>query len=177
MKMPIVSMNKMAMNESVATTCCYRQVPTASVVYWEVLHGGWIGKGYVEKLNFSTGFTGLDGKNIMKALYDFKGASVTTLAGTSVEKVAYNGNAEQWYFWPEGFPTDTDPVKPSYDVYDFGKFLGASVISCKHDTQDCIYKEYAIELVDNYHFDATSAHGGITKWAQGHSVAGGQYSS
>ncbi len=46
MLMPIVSMNKMAMNESVAATCCYRQVPSPTNVYWEVLNGGWIGNGF-----------------------------------------------------------------------------------------------------------------------------------
>ncbi len=46
MLMPIVSMNKMAMNESVAATCCYRQVPSPTNVYWEVLNGGWLGNGF-----------------------------------------------------------------------------------------------------------------------------------
>ena len=47
MVMPVVTINKMAMNESVASTCCYRDVVTPTAVYWEVLHGGSIGSGFV----------------------------------------------------------------------------------------------------------------------------------
>ncbi|MDR0928126.1 MAG: hypothetical protein LBM74_00240 [Oscillospiraceae bacterium] len=42
MLMPIVSMNKMAMNESVAATCCYRFISENAVIYQEILHGGYI---------------------------------------------------------------------------------------------------------------------------------------
>ena len=50
MKMPVISMTPMAMNESVCATCCYRVVVSPTNYYWEVLHGGWIGQrpgGYV----------------------------------------------------------------------------------------------------------------------------------
>ena len=40
MKMPIVSLNAMAMNESVAATCCYKQEQINGYFYETVLSGG-----------------------------------------------------------------------------------------------------------------------------------------
>ena len=42
MKMPIVSLNNMAMNESVAATCCYRTDNINGAVVRCVLNGGWL---------------------------------------------------------------------------------------------------------------------------------------
>ncbi|HIQ62050.1 MAG TPA: hypothetical protein IAA66_00510, partial [Candidatus Avichristensenella intestinipullorum] len=46
MLMPIVSMNKMSMNESVAASCCWRYVLGVHEQYPEILHGGKIGTTY-----------------------------------------------------------------------------------------------------------------------------------
>ena len=50
MLMPIVSMNKMSMNESVAASCCWRYVLGVHEQYPEILHGGKIGTTYEVKL-------------------------------------------------------------------------------------------------------------------------------
>ena len=47
---PIVYLSGMAMNESVAATCCYRETASQTNVYWSVLNGGWIGQAYVTEL-------------------------------------------------------------------------------------------------------------------------------
>ena len=158
MLMPIVSMNKMAMNESVATSCCWRNVTTAHKEYPEILHGGYVGTAYVEKYVTKTAYAGMS-KTLFNLPYDYKG----------------NGLTEPYISAPIYYDPDTTPgiwryVGDEAPVHTehFGK-------ACKHEDGYCEYLELSREYRTNQHMDSTSKHGNITKWAEPHTSM--QYSS
>lgn len=173
MLMPIVSMNKMAMNESVATTCCYRQVasnPTA--LYWDVLHGGWIGNGYGTatdtwkdayapykntswlSTSFGRDLSGTDA-NIV-ALFSGNTLNYGTGSGTETAK---------WYVnsWVSGQSLDTAIYNASSGTVSY-----ADGSACDHTSPSCKYRDYGYGYLTNKHFEATSAHASVTKWAEPH---------
>ena len=173
---PIVSMNRMAMNESVAMTCCYRDVVTPTAVYWEVLHGGWIGSGYAEGWVKNPDYLDLD-DSWLAYKYDLIFMEAGNLAGGGSlglgaatpsklmkERLGYgeyvNSSSileKNWYV----FDTQslwTGPVS-------LGEFLATYVIpirpggTCDHKTDpNCVYGSFEKAFVTDYHFEAKTAH-------------------
>lgn len=183
MMMPIVSMNKMAMNESVATTCCYRKVPTATVLYWEVLHGGWVGNGFVERTLTKAKYDGMASWTLSLGVdWDWIDDVVDSnvAKGSKTYEVITVGSVKRLY-GPVGVDgTDPEIIESSVQSAFFNIF-GDAVKA----TQDCDHSDMSkckMKYLDQYyaidqHFEATSSHtvNSGQKWNKAHDA--NQYSS
>ncbi len=169
MLMPIVSMNKMAMNESVAATCCYRQVASPTNVYWEVLNGGWIGSGYVdvrarkseslkawEVFNFDLkGWLNTDGSiNAAPAV-----STVVNPDGTTTYGVVWGGSV----ITLDAFFT---PSVSGQSTFTRGGYCDHKVTG----TNVCAYYDQSPQYKSNYHFEAKSKHAELSSWATPHAA-------
>ncbi len=166
MLMPIVSMNKMAMNESVATSCCYREVVDVTNVVWKTLYGGYIGTAYKDDVT-----TNRHGATAAQVSF------VTSNLGYDIlwqDKLATYNNAQIGWGPAWGSSTSTWIVTNSSPVANqpLTEWLSANGIStstCKHDDASCYYKDYATQIVPNQHIGATAKHDtGGTNWAKPH---------
>jgi len=196
MLMPIVSMNKMAMNESVAASCCFQEVASPTNVYWEVLNGGWIGSGFVETKNWRDGAF----RDYWSKLgYDINLGDTGTLAnlatfraanfpGGWAVRVAYTdgvvGLAPWWAHlndasvWPGGLPTPLlNGADPDYAYISINEWFEHTTYSrgdsCSHDSAGCRYLSFDIAHLANRHWDSTRSHGTptpITDWAKPHAA-------
>lgn len=165
MLMPIVSMNKMAMNESVAATCCYHEVASPTNVFWEVLHGGWIGAGYVDVL----GWWSSSYKDWTALAYDVKGVkndngtynALPKIAKTTVPQ-ADGTTLTQWDVY--------DPNLGWVELCDFFKLDNpfSQGALCTHDSQECAYRFQEVQHLPNQHFQSTSAHKTADNWKVPH---------
>ncbi len=152
MLMPIVSMNEMAMNESIAAGCCFREAVSGSTnVYWQTLYGGSIHSGYVAKtpkaltLNYPNWKTfGFD-----IALKDANAYGITFKSGLDGVVVYQNAATGVEFTTVEGYLSRYEIAK--------GK-------DCDHkDPWTCNYYEKlaqgdATQYVENHHFDSTAVH-------------------
>ena len=183
MLMPIVSMNKMAMNESVAATCCFQEVASPTNVYWEVLNGGWIGSGFVETKNWKKPVLkdwakcyGHDVKlNGELPLRDVSCCNdVITVTLTLADVAAAGANPAGWAFPVFGLATAVppSPATPTKYEVNFFNLVAAGLASigdkCDHNTTDCKYLDFEIQHLSNRHWEAVRAHGGISDWAKPH---------
>ena len=158
MLMPIVSMNKMSMNESVAASCCWRYVLGVHEQYPEILHGGKIGTTYEVKLT-------------LKGDYVAKGVASGWLSqGYDVEPslakkhISYNPDDKVWY------RPDDDWIVNATNVAPF-----VVKPSCPHNDGSCSYYQEVPVYQQDMHIGATSAHGTEKKWDEPHKAV--QYSS
>lgn len=183
MKMPIVSMNRMAMNESVATTCCYRKVPTATVLYWEVLHGGWVGNGFVEQAlwrdSLGSGATWTRNVGLDFTTADGVGWDTVTEVAAKYEIVTISDVRRLW---------DIEAGEV-YDNGDGGTSVQSGMRTILSDyitiQQDCSHTDLStckMKYLDQYyatdqHFESTSSHDVATgqSWNKAHDAR--QYSS
>jgi len=178
MLMPIVSMNKMAMNESVATTCCYRHMTSATNVYWEVLNGGWIGNGYVDELVWLA--------NRRPASRYPKDITWTTLGlawgGWASQTAAFGSITEitiTEVYDPAGLVPRTTYVVSGGAAPTLGNdmhnLIGSGIISisaaCSHDTVDCAYREMEISYAENRHFQSEKKHDTASDWTKAHEAS------
>lgn len=176
MMMPIVSMNKMAMNESIAVTCCYREVATPTAVYWEVMNGGWIGSGYVNTTGWYDNFeAAVSGKVWQKYEWDINGAGGNDLNalinGVRPEYgdyTTFGGEAKTGWFVPDSVngvgSMDAANATAANEGWTRGK-------SCTHVDGTCNYRYDENAYAQNQHWNATTAHGGITAWSAPHGAA------
>ena len=154
MLMPIVSMNKMSMNESVAASCCWRYVLGVHEQYPEILHGGKIGTTYEVKLTLKNKYKKM--KNGWLSLdYD-------VAANWAIEPIYYDPDNNLWKF----SSNDTVVQKESVSVVK---------PSCTHDDGSCSYYEEVPTYSQDMHIGATSAHANEKKWDEPHKAV--QYSS
>ena len=159
MLMPIVSMNKMSMNESVAASCCWRYVLGVHEQYPEILHGGKIGTTYEVKLTLEEEYAGL--KNGWLALpYD-------VTADYAVQPINYHPDEEGgvWKY------TSGKVVKKS----DLAAAEKLARSSCDHSDAGCSYYYDVPTYSQDMHIGATSAHANLKAWAEPHKAV--QYSS
>ena len=158
MLMPIVSMNKMSMNESVAASCCWRYVLGVHEQYPEILHGGKIGTTYEVKLTLAEEYAGL--KSGWLALpYDVD----VVAAG---REIYYNPEKNDW-FWKNG--NEDRYVK---EILSPDRIVKSS---CPHNDGSCSYYEEVPTYSQDMHIGATSAHANKKNWAEPHKAE--QYSS
>ena len=156
MLMPIVSMNKMSMNESVAASCCWRYVLGVHEQYPEILHGGKIGTTYEVKLQLKGDYAVSGVKNGWLSLdYD-------VAANWAIEPIYYDPDNNLWKF----SSNDTVVQKESVSVVKS---------SCPHNDGSCSYYQEVPVYQQDMHIGATSAHGTEKKWAEPHKAV--QYSS
>ncbi len=149
---PIVSMNRMSMNESVAATCCYRELALSDKVIWEVLNGGWIGTGYATLDGFKSGF-----EFIKDSTWNTYGYDVTNDGGSDALAGLMNSyfpvlstNTTGESVWTlDGVPID------ALTIAENGLRRGSV---CSHTDGNCIYRVSDNTLVNNYHFESTMKH-------------------
>ena len=157
MLMPIVSMNKMSMNESVAASCCWRYVLGVHEQYPEILHGGKIGTTYEVVLTRERKYK--DMNNGWLALpYD-------VAVGDASRAIYYDANLDDW-FWQDGGKVY---LKDHPDRFTIVKS------PCPHNDGSCSYYEEVPTYSQDMHIGATSAHANEKKWDEPHKAV--QYSS
>jgi len=180
MLMPIISMNKMAMNESVAATCCFQEVASPTNVYWEVLNGGWIGSGFVEtkkKLVHDSWFNYQLEASKDSYLPDMKIHKYVSLGG--VDYVAIVVPDPLPVAWPYGIGagdfvgiTGTYAAPEDGDLVKLSALVAGGAVAfdgcCDHKDSSCRYLKFEIAHLANRHWDSVKSHGGITDWAKPH---------
>ena len=160
MLMPIVSMNKMSMNESVAASCCWRYVLGVHEQYPEILHGGKIGTTYEVVLTLESKYK--DMKSGWLALpYD-------VTADYAMKPINYHPDEEGgvWKYASSG-----KVVKKS----DRAAAEKLARSSCDHRDAGCEYYSDLPTYSQDMHIGATSAPAHLTAWAEPHKAE--QYSS
>ena len=158
MLMPIVSMNKMSMNESVAASCCWRYVLGVHEQYPEILHGGKIGTTYEVKLQLKEEYAGL--KNGWLSLnYD-------VVPERAALRIDYDPDAKVWRYATTGTAIDKDT---------FAAMDWIAKSPCPHNDGSCSYYNEVPTYSQDMHIGATSAHGTEKKWDEPHKAV--QYSS
>ena len=156
MLMPIVSMNKMSMNESVAASCCWRYVLGVHEQYPEILHGGKIGTTYEVKLEQKGDYKGVTiSKGWLSLPYDVS-------AGWVVEPIYYDPDNSLWRFAKDHTVVQKESVSVAKS-------------SCPHNDGSCSYYNDVPTYSQDMHIGATSAHGTEKKWDEPHKAV--QYSS
>ena len=158
MLMPIVSMNKMSMNESVAASCCWRYVLGVHEQYPEILHGGKIGTTYEVKLQLKGDYA----TNGVASGWLSQGYDVTP--EIALHSISYNPDTKQWYRASDGWSVNATSVAP-YVVKS----------SCPHNDGSCSYYKEVPVYQQDMHIGATSAHANEKKWDEPHKAV--QYSS
>ncbi len=158
MLMPIVSMNKMSMNESVAASCCWRYVLGVHEQYPEILHGGKIGTTYEVKLQLKGDYVA----NGVASGWLSQGYDVAPVLAW--QSISYNPDTKQWYR-----PSDTWIVNAT----NVAPYVVKS--SCPHNDGSCSYYQEVPDYQQDMHIGATSAHANKTNWAEPHKAV--QYSS
>ena len=158
MLMPIVSMNKMSMNESVAASCCWRYVLGVHEQYPEILHGGKIGTTYEVKLTLKNKYKDL--KSGWLALPYDVGVSDAKL------NISYNPGRDDW-FWQYG--------GEDYYIKENPNLLDIVKSPCPHNDGSCSYYQEVPVYQQDMHIGATSAHANEKKWDEPHKAV--QYSS
>ena len=157
MLMPIVSMNKMSMNESVAASCCWRYVLGVHEQYPEILHGGKIGTTYEVKLTLKNKYQKMN--NGWLALpYDVD-------VDNASRAIYYDAKKDDW-FWQEGGK-----------VYLKDDPEGLKIVKspCPHNDGSCSYYKEVPTYSQDMHIGATSAHANLKAWDEPHKAV--QYSS
>ena len=160
MLMPIVSMNKMSMNESVAASCCWRYVLGVHEQYPEILHGGKIGTTYEVKLTLKGDYAVSGVKSGWLALpYDVAVADAKL-------NISYNPGRDDW-FWQYG--------GEDYYIKENPNLLDIVKSPCPHNDGSCSYYQEVPVYQQDMHIGATSAHANEKKWDEPHKAV--QYSS
>lgn len=183
MQKPVVLLYQCAMNESVATTCCYRQVPTATVLYWEVLHGGWVGNGFVEQLRWhdelTTGAAWIRHTGVDLTLAEGKTWAQVSERAEQYEVVLMNQVKKMVH--KQNYVAYEGSIQSGMQLImevGSGNDLIKVVQDCGHsDLTRCKMKYLDQCYADNQHFEATSSHDvkGDQSWKKAHDAR--QYSS
>ena len=151
---PIVSMNKMAMNESVATTCCFAEVIASSnKLVWDVQHGGYLGTTYVDNSAWNNKYN----KSWKMLSYDVTGSP----------------DAFTLHLTKDADGKDVFTVADGTNAWGLADALAGSMLNkgaaCTHDGEGCFYYSGGIVIADNQHIDSTSKHTtGGDDWAKPH---------
>ncbi len=163
MKMPIVRRHPMAMNESVAATCCYRMVPSPAAITFEVLNGGSIKSGPEKILQWNPSISP-DWRQL-----DFD-VDFTGYTGPKTVPI-FNSLRREW--WVLFFAEDrfTSAISMEGFLNAQNGQVAAKNYGCKHDTKACLYMAEVAAPTTNNHVDATKDHftaGG--DWRQPHTA-------
>ncbi len=161
MLMPIVSMNKMSMNESVAASCCWRYVLGVHEQYPEILHGGKIGTTYEVKLTLKGDYV----TNGVASGWLSQGYDVSP--ALAWQSISYNPDTNQWYL-----RSDNNWIVNATNV---APYVVSNTQGCPHNDGSCSYYKEVPTYSQDMHIGATSAHGTEKKWAEPHKAE--QYSS
>lgn len=167
MQMPILAVHAMAMNESVAATCCYRQVVSSSNYYTEVLSGGVIESGPQNMAIWK------EGVPQEWAWLDF---DVDFSAYTGNTPVPYYNNLlKKWWvlYFNQSTIVYASPIEELLN--DPAIPISVKNQGCTHSDKTCLYITYKQEN-GSLHVGATQAHEkGGAGFAQTHTAM--QFSS
>ena len=142
---PVVNMNKMAMNESIATTCCFVWNGTSYAGSATMPHGGTL----VAKYNMAYYLKSNRGLEISKGWINWKGGHITDAFWNSY--VPYE-SAGKWY---TNYPTSgTELSTANATAQGWG---GITFGWCDHNNAGCAYEKVST-LSSMTHVGATSAH-------------------
>ena len=160
MLMPIVSMNKMSMNESVAASCCWRYILGVHEQYPEILHGGKIGTTYEVVLTLESKYKDLK-SGWLAIPFD-------VTADCAMKPINYHPDEEGgvWKYASSG-----KVVKKS----DLAAAEKLARSSCDHSDAGCEYYFDVPTYSQDMHIGATSAHANLKAWDEPHKAV--QYSS
>ena len=136
---PVVNMNKMAMNESIATTCCFVWNGTSYAGSATMPHGGTL----VAKYNTAYYLKADRGLEISKGWINWKGGHITD---TTLMAYAPYESAGKWYCNSVEL---TSANSASLTGLTFGW--------CDHNNAGCAYEKVST-LSSMTHVGATSAH-------------------
>ena len=137
---PVVNMNKMAMNESIATTCCFVWNGTSYAGSATMPHGGTL----VAKYNTTYYLKGANrGMEVSKGWVNWKGGHINSADANTV--FPYE-SAGKWYVSGQEL---SESNAASFYYIDFGW--------CDHNNPGCAYEKVST-LASMTHVGATSAH-------------------
>ena len=139
---PVVNMNKMAMNESIATTCCFVWNGTSYAGSATMPHGGTL----VAKYNTEYYLKVDRGLKISKGWINWKGGHITD---TSLMAVPPYESAGKWYCAGVELTSANASTYGWADSIDFNW--------CDHNNPGCAYEKVST-LASMTHVGATSAH-------------------
>lgn len=147
MEHPVVTRRLMSMNESVASTCCYREVVTPSNHYQEVLHGGEIVSGPKTVLEWSA--------PVSKAWAQIPGdIDFSGYQGASPVPVYHRGK-NGWWVLLMGQRGITGAL--SLEGFAAANNLPETNPGCLHDTNTCVYLQEVAAIVHD-HEGSAQAH-------------------
>lgn len=139
---PIVATNQMAMNESVASTCCYRTVRSGDQSFYQALAGGYIGSAsYVdqkESKNYPTNSLWLN----IPGDYETKYTSCELEIISGIPNIVTTGD-------------DGEPIM--IPLNKVTSFLSGGA-SCDHTDTSCAYYTWPVVTLDKAHINATTKH-------------------
>lgn len=176
---PVVSVNNMSMNESVAATCCFRRDVMNGNVYETVLSGGSLHDTIQNDFVYNEGLTD---KGWLKIQGDFQAA----LEGNTLRKVTdIFGNTFYGYSYVNS-GTDVNvfvvvsqnlisggdiAVITLADGTTYNYHMGLSQRYCDHTTTACQYIDDVTQSIVRKHENATVEHAaGGANWAQPHNA-------
>ena len=136
---PVVNMNKMAMNESIATTCCFVWNGTSYAGSATMPHGGTL----VAKYNTAYYLKSNRGLEISKGWTNWKGGHITT---TDLMAYPPYESAGKWYCNTVELTSANTASLP-----------GLTFGWCDHNNAGCAYEKVST-LASMTHVGATSAH-------------------
>lgn len=149
MIMPAVTRRRMAMNESICTTCCYRVVASPTNYYWEVQNGGLIQETIGTELIWK--------ENIPKAWAELSyDVDYSAWEGLHA-KPSYSFEDDTW--WVLYYTKDSALCKVLLRDFISGPDAMASVTNegCRHIDHNCLYID-AVPAFLYEHVDATEPH-------------------
>lgn len=151
MIMPVVSRQKMAMNESICATCCYRYVVSPTNYSWEVLYGGLVGQPQNSNPNMLVWREGIP-KAWAELPYD---VDFSVREGMQA-KPSYSVVDSKWYVLY--FANDVPFTKMPLEQFMSGPDALAAVVNegCRHIDESCLYID--VIPAPSLHTGATDAH-------------------
>ena len=145
---PVVNMNKMAMNESIATTCCFVWNGTSYAGSATMPHGGTL----VAKYNTAYYLKNNRGYQVGKGWLSWKDGHVVDPSYANNGNLLIYGVDGKWYLDVGGNNVVLDSTNPNSvlkGIIEFGY--------CDHDNPGCAYEKVST-LASMTHVGATSAH-------------------
>ena len=162
---PVVNMNKMAMNESIATTCCFVWNGTSYAGSATMPHGGTLVAKYNTTYYLKDANRGVE---VSKGWINWKGGHITNR--TLMANAPFE-SAGSWYV--AGVDTQVTELVSANSA----NLTGITFGWCDHNNAGCAYEKVST-LASMTHVGATSAHYNYTSgnsWLADHTAY--QYSS
>ena len=160
MKMPIVSLNNMAMNESVAATCCFAAVNVNGHNYETVLSGGYLTDKISGKPVYKT--------TVNKSWLTIPGDYMAGTAGWTLTQELVNGAWTLGAKDPDGKfykLADCTPVaEGNYALYQ------PNLTNCDHNGDYCAYVANVDTIIVKTHVGSTVEHSASKNWAADHAA-------